>query len=50
MNTNTNAEKTIGAEAFRLANLGDSKKKGDSFERLLDHSITSIYELEIDKC
>jgi len=50
VNTNTNAEKTIGAEAFRLANLGDSKKKGDSFERLLEHSIPSIYELEIDKC
>ena len=41
---------TIGEEALRLANLGDTDEKGEKFEELLLHSIPSIPALEINKC
>ena len=52
MTENTYVEKTVGAEALRLAKLVDSDEKGRQFEKLLEHAMPSIPELEVetDKC
>ncbi len=50
MNTDNKVADTVGAEALRLAKLSDHKSKGNKFEKLLEHVIPQIPDLEVESC
>jgi len=50
MSVDDRSEMTIGAEALRLARLSDQHVKGRQFEKLLEHVIPQIPDLEVERC